>query len=335
MLRAIAACGLVALLVLGLASCGDKSTNAGGAYNQITLDPVRLPTLKSGLVYDGWVVNADKDSNWISYQEFGKFFYDQYNFRFLDAADTTRDRGASFKLASGSVYDYNMIAITLEPFPNDPDPKPSPTIIAVSAIDPTLATVMVFPRQFGSSGNSFCIATFSDGDGRKVGDTTSEREGIWFLQLTLLGNQNGLESYQQGLNLPTLPDTGYLYEGWVALNGGDTVSTGKFFSPSYVDYDNRHCVNGAIPNFPGEDFLANRPENVPASRWPLDMMRGGTAFITLEPNPDNDVNRPSPFVLLSGNLPTNHAKARTASFDIGYPTSSTMPRIRVTYQQVK
>ena len=67
--------------------------------------------------------------------------------------------------------------------------------------------------------------------------------------------------------------------GW-HLNGGDTVSTGKFYYPDYLDYDNEHCDLRSIPNFPGEDFLLNRPDWIPEDPMAADITRGGVAFIT-------------------------------------------------------
>jgi hypothetical protein len=126
-----------------------------------------------------------------------------------------------------------------------------------------------------------------------------------------------------------------LYEGWVALTAGDTVSTGKFFSPDYVDYDNSRCLDGTIPNFPGEDFIKpnGQPANIPASHWPLNVMRNGSVFVTLEPNPDNDLSRPSPFILISANLPLDTSKARTTSFNMGLVTTRTLPKIHVTFEK--
>lgn len=337
MLRAIVACGLMALLFIGLGGCGDDPPNGGmDVYNRIVLEPTQFPTLKSGLIYDGWVVKIDKDSNWVEYQEFGKFFWDEHDFRFLSPTDITKYISNTFTI-NGNVYDYDIIAITLEPYPNDPDPKPSPTIIALSGIDPDRSTLMTFHRSFPNTQNRFAVGTFSDGHFKKKGQLRSnERYGIWFIELTNQGlGKDTIETYAQGLFLPTLPDTGYLYEGWVALASGDTVSTGKFFSPAHIDYDNSRCMDGAIPNFPGEDFIRpnSQPPNVPPSRWPLNVIGNGIVFITLEPNPDNDVSRPSPLVLVRAGLPLDSSSARTNSFDMGLVTSRTLPKIKVTFEK--
>ncbi len=336
MLRAIVACGLMALLFIGLVGCGDDGPEPEGAYNQIVLEPTQFPTLKSGLIYDGWLVNIDDDSNWLEYQEFGKFFWDEDQYRFLSPTDLTQDIGNVFTI-DGNVYDYNLIAITLEQYPDDPDPRPSPTIIAMSGIDPELSTLMTFHRDFPSTQNRFCVGTFSDGNYKILGQSrTNERYGIWFMEFVRgAGTSDTIETYSQGLFLPTLPDKGYLYEGWVALDRGDTVSTGKFYSPEYIDYDNSHCADGTVPNFPGEDFIRpnSQPPNVPASHWPLDVISSGAVFVTLEPNPDNDLTRPSPLILLMAHLPNDTLRARSTSFDMGLVTTRTLPKIKVTFEK--
>jgi hypothetical protein len=337
MLRAIVACGVMALLFIGLSGCGKDEVQPESVYNRIVLEPVQFPTLKSGLIYNGWVVKIDEDSNWVEYQDFGQFFWDEHDFRFLSPTDVTKDIGNTFTI-DGNAYDYDIIAITLEQYPNDPDPKPSPTIIAISGIDPDRSTLMTFNRNFPNIASGFAVGTFSDGHFKKTGQSrASEGFGIWFIGLTALagiGNDT-IETYTQGLFLPTLPDTGYLYEGWVALADGDTASTGKFFSPNYIDYDNSHCLEGSIPNFPGEDFIRpnSQPPNVPPSHWPLSVIGDGSVFITLEPNPDNDLTRPSPLVLLTSYLPHDSTSARNGSYSLSLITNRTLPKIKVTFEK--
>jgi hypothetical protein len=333
MLRAIVACGLMALLFVGLGGCGDDPVTPSGDYNRIVLEPIQFPTLKSGLVYQGWVVKIDADTNWLEYQQFGRFFWDEHEYRFLDPADLSHDIGNEFKI-TGNVYNYDMIAITLEQFPTDPDPaKPSPTIIALCGIDPDRATIMRFHRSFPAAQNMFAIGTYSDGHYLETGqDRVTEQYGLWFIDV-LNAAGDTIETYTKGLTLPSLPDTGYLYEGWIFLNSGDTVSTGKFYSPGYIDYDNSHCKDGTIPNYPGEDFLLNRPATVPASRWPLNLLGGGIVEVTLEPNPDNDLSRPSPFTILRGNLPVAATKARGKSSEMGFITDLSLPKVAAKFEK--
>lgn len=345
MSKASIACGMVvALSILILAGCSkDDSTNSNNQnLNRIALQPLRFPTLKSGLVYEGWVVKVDKDSKWLSYQGFGKFFWDEYNYRFLRPDDTTATGYIDSVFAvNGNIYDYNLIAITLEKYPDDNSADPSPTIVAQGEIAPDKATIMEFPAKFGSDTKGmFTIGTFSDGNYKELGQPReSEEYGIWFMQDSITNSKmDTLENYIQGAFLPMLPDTGYTYEGWVSVNvSADsvlTISTGKFYLPDIRDYDNRHCSTGGIPNFPGEDFLLNQPSDV---SFPLKLVSefGGKAFITIEPNPDNNVEKPTNLVVLSGNLPNQEFGVRKTAYEMGNEAALSFPKINVYFFQGK
>ena len=334
MRRALILGGVILLAVLiGILGCSDKSVTTQ-TYNRITLNPQILPTLKSGLIYQGWLVKVDADTNWVSYESFGRFFWDAYNFRFLSESDITKDIGDTFEIKD-NVYDYNYIAITLETVGPD-DGIPSPTEVARSFVTPDILTRMGFPFS-GSSfvfEGHFTMGTFSDGHFKEKGEGREDEDyGVWFMTTQHgSGSQDTVETYTQGLTLPALPDTGYMYEGWVIMNDGDTVSTGKFFSPAYIDYDNSHCLNGEIPNFPGEDFFLNKPAWIADSHWPLNLFKGGKAIITVEPSPDNDLTRPSNIVVLSGNMQTDTAAARTSTIDLDMgPISSRLTDVIATF----
>lgn len=319
---------LLAIMAVAFVGCDDDSTNdVGDVKNTIALQPERLPTLKAGLVYEGWVANIDEDSNWVDYQSFGKFFWDEYDYYFLSPQDTTRRIDSLFSI-TGSVYSYDLIAITLEKHPVDNSEEPSPTVIAVSPIDPTQFTQMAFPADFSEGSGRFCIGTFSDGHYFETGQPKSnEYSGLWFVALSSITFQGVVtENYDAGLDLPELPDTGYSYEGWVALDNGDTLSTGKFYYPMFQDYFNGHCLYGAIPNFPGEDFLKNPPEG---TTFPVNVLVGGQAFVSLEPNPDNDLNRPSNFIVLRGNLPITDSNVRNTSYAMANVAALEFPRVNV------
>ena len=149
---AIILAGMLAVVSLAVWGCDDDDNGNGPSddLNAILLQPERLPTLKSGLVYEGWVVDIDEDSNWISYQSFGKFFWDQFNYFFLSPDDTTQYIDSIFTI-NGHVYDYDAIAITLENHPIDDSPDPSPTIVGFSLLDPDRFTKLRFPVSFGEA----------------------------------------------------------------------------------------------------------------------------------------------------------------------------------------
>ena len=123
------------------------------------------------------------------------------------------------------------------------------------------------------------------------GAMTNENSGIWFLDL-------GSGSPAQGLFLPTLP-AGWKYEGWTVING-TPVTTGTFTSTTSVDDADPYSSTMPGPPFPGEDFLNNAPTGL---SFPTDIA-GGVAVISIEPDPDNNVN---PFTLkpLVGDIPMN------------------------------
>ena len=339
-LIAILIAGILMVVCLGLWSCSDDDDGTGpdDALNAVLLQPERLPSLKAGLVYEGWVVDIDEDSNWVSYQSFGKFFWDQFNYFFLSPNDTTQIIDSVFTI-NGDVYDYDAIAITLESFPVDESPDPSPTIVGFSLLDRNRFTKMTFPVSFGEAVGHYLIGTFSDGNYREMGqEVENELAGLWFIFMEETGEEVVVdenddssivvtELYYGGLDLPVLPDTGFSYEGWVILNNGDTLSTGKFYLPGFQDYSNVHSLTGPIPNFPGEDFLANPPAGV--SEFPPNLLGGGEVLVTLEPNPDNDLNRPSNFIVLQKALITSELRVRKESEPMANVAVLTFPRVDV------
>ncbi len=339
MLRNLTVWGVCLLALLAIAGCGDDDDgNGDNGYNAVLLRPDRFPTLFEGLAYEGWLVKATEDGVWTEQVSFGTFFWSEYEYKFYATASGRPQIDSVFD-ANVNVYDYDLIAITLEQFPNDPDPGPSASIVAQSEIVRDRTTILRFPVNFdGVPSASFNIGTYSDGNWYELGepDKALERYGLWFFRL-IPGPANdwGKEQYEASLELPVLPDTGYLYEGWLATAIGDTVSTGKFFFADYQDYSNVHCKLRAIPNFPGEDFLEDRPSWIPEARWPLDCMQGGTAFITVEPNPDNDLRRPSNLVVLRGNAPSRTASqngdARATNFPMGSVAGVTFPVIEAVF----
>ncbi len=343
MTRKLIVWGMGILVAFMLAGCGDDGPviENGRLEDLVLFRPDRLPSLFQGLVYEAWLANRDDDGNWTEQVSLGKFFWDEFDYRFLNSSGNGVQIDSIFHTANfDRVYHYNTIAITLEQHPNDPSADPSPTIVAISDVVPDQVTNMRFPVDFsGVPTGYFSIGTYSDGHWKLAGepDKALERYGLWFLRLTIpqAVTRPEEEIYRSGLTLPVLPDTGYLYQGWIATSAGDTISTGKFFFPDYIDYDNRYSRQGEIPNFPGEDFLTNRPTWIAPERWPFDCMQGGEAFVTVEPNPDNDLLRPSNFVVVRGNLPsrsaTDHLSARATNFPLGSVAGVTFPKIEVIF----
>ena len=124
------------------------------------------------------------------------------------------------------------------------------------------------------------------------GDGEGDLSGIWFL------DRSG-GTPVPGLDLPEAV-AGWTYEGWVVV-GTDTLSTGKFSTPTGADASNRFCGEDPAPPFPGEDFLVDPPAGV---SFPLNLP-GAEVFVTLEPWGTWDLEPQSPVFLrlLEGEIP--------------------------------
>jgi len=122
--------------------------------------------------------------------------------------------------------------------------------------------------DFASATGSYILATPTNGA------DTNENSGIWFLSL-----ESGAPA--AGLSLPTLP-AGWVYEGWAVI-GGVPVTSGRFTAVDMVDQDDPFSGTQGGPPFPGEDYLVNAPTGL---TFPTDLA-GGTAVISIEPDPDD------------------------------------------------
>lgn len=93
------------------------------------------------------------------------------------------------------------------------------------------------------------------------------------------------------LTLPAL-SAGWVYEGWVVVEGVGPITTGQFTDASAQTMDGLAPFSGPNPGppIPGEDFFINAPDGV---EFPLDV-RGRTVVVSVEPFPDNSS---APFLL--------------------------------------
>ncbi|MHA1946852.1 MAG: hypothetical protein ACW97W_12170 [Candidatus Hodarchaeales archaeon] len=116
--------------------------------------------------------------------------------------------------------------------------------------------------------------------------------GIWFLDPT-----SGTPV--EGLMIPDLSNTDWVYEGWVVFNG-TPVTTGKFDNASMADDFDEYSGMDAGPPFPGEDFTKNAPSGL---SFPA-VLNETTVVISIEPRMDNS---PAPFQFkpLVGSVPSN------------------------------
>ncbi|MDH3269587.1 MAG: hypothetical protein OEM46_12125, partial [Ignavibacteria bacterium] len=184
-----------------------------------------------------------------------------------------------FEVNATSLANATTFVLTIEPNP-DSDPDPSAVHILGGDFSGNSSTISVshpaaLGNDFTSTTGTYILATPTDGA------MTNENSGIWFLDLAT-------GSPAQGLFLPTLP-AGWNYEGWTVINGMP-VTTGTFTNATVVDNADPYSSTMPGPPFPGEDFLINAPMGL---TFPTDIA-GGTAVISIEPDPDNSS---SPFTL--------------------------------------
>ena len=270
-----------ALMVLGVvafAACGDDP--ADPEFQTLVLSFTGLDPLAGGYHYEGWAIIEGAAVTT------GKFNVDANGALITTAgsaiAGGSFDTGVDLEAASA-------IVITIEPS-GDTDDLPASTHIVAGAVTASSATLTVghgsaIGDDFMSAAGSYILATPTNGD------DTDENSGIWFLSLA-----SG--SPAAGLDLPTLP-LGWEYEGWAVI-GGTPVTTGRFTATDAADSSAPFSGSEAGPAFPGEDFLMNAPTGL---SFPTDLA-GGTAVISIEPEPDDST---APFTLkpLVGTIATD------------------------------
>jgi hypothetical protein len=125
------------------------------------------------------------------------------------------------------------------------------------------------------------------------GLNTDELSGVWFVDSSSTSPVSGLK---------TLPElySGWIYEGWVDING-QLISTGRFSDPEQSDLYSGYSGSLAGFDFPGEDFLNNAPAGL---TFPLNLS-DAKVYVSLEYN-DGRPNGSAPFlVILEGTVPTS------------------------------
>ncbi|KPL07910.1 hypothetical protein AMJ86_02485 [bacterium SM23_57] len=264
---------IAAFALLFVIGCSDDDDNnmTGPTASEITLNILGLEDLGTNARYEGWlIVNGTPVTT-------GKFTVNSSG----ELSETM------FPVNQTDIMNASAFVLTVEPHP-DNDPAPSDVHILAGDFSGNNATLTLshgaaLGDDFSNSSGSYILATPTDGS------NTNENSGIWFLDPS-----SGTP--MAGLDLPTLP-AGWMYEGWVVIDG-IPVTTGKFTMADMADDSAPYSSTMAAPPFPGEDFLLNAPGNL---TFPTDIS-GGTAVISVEPEPDNSAN---PFLLkpLVGGIP--------------------------------
>lgn len=263
---------IIACLVFCLSGC-DKDNQPTDGNLKITIQG--LADLGSAARYEGWLIIGGQPVST------GTFSVD---------ANGMPDK-STFKVAEPGLANATAFVLTIEPFPDNNPLASNMHLVAGDFVNNgNTATVTVshaaaLGNNFTSSSGKFILATPTNGP------ATNEVSGIWFLSLA-----SG--SPAKGLTLPALP-AGWKYEGWVVINS-QPVTSGRFTNVALADESAMFSGPLMGPPFPGEDYLVNAPAGL---TFPADL-RGGTAVISIEPDPDNS---PAPFLLkpLTGSIPAN------------------------------
>ena len=120
------------------------------------------------------------------------------------------------------------------------------------------------------------------------------------------------------MDLPVLPE-GWVYEGWAVING-TPVTSGRFTDVMAADFSAPFSSTDAGPPFPGEDYINNAPTGL---TFPTDLA-GGTAVISIEPEPD-DSSAPftlKPLVQAIDAAATDHVTYSMGNNAANFPTGS-------------
>ena len=270
----------IAFLIIG---CDDESNSVESTTSSLGVNISGLEDLGSSAMYEGWIMvdGSPKTTGTFS----------------VDAAGKLSE--TSFEIDSDDLTSATAFILTIEPNP-DPSPNPSDVHILAGDFSGSNASLSVghgaaLGDDFSSISGKYILATPTNGA------DTDEKSGIWFLDLS-----SG--SPAVGLDLPTLP-AGWKYEGWTVINGVP-VTSGTFTSVNTIDDSDSFSSTQGGPPFPGEDYLVNAPMGL---TFPTNLA-GGTAVISIEPDPDNS---PNPFTLkpLVKMIPADAADHVTYSMD--------------------
>lgn len=160
----------------------------------------------------------------------------------------------------------DTILLTVEPRYFFFDVPSDSTMLAGDLIDGEAELLITHPKaintDFTSANGTFRLATPTSLE------TNDYDQGLWWF------DTDG-DKLVQSLFLPELPP-GWMYEGWV-IGGLEPLSLGKFPDPSRFDFDLAGIAadEEPAPPFPGQDYIE-----------PPELVRGRTAMISVEPQPD-------------------------------------------------
>lgn len=238
----------------------DDDTTIGDTTMELNISG--LEDLGNDFVYEGWIIVNDTPVTT------GVFEVDGNG----NLSRTT------FSVPANLLGAATTFVLTIEPA-DDPDPGPSNVRILSGNFNGDTAAINTgIIGDLENVSGTFFLRTPTDETGTNNGN---DEYGVWF-------GTPGMPP-APSLQVPELPE-GWIYEGWVVVNGSGPISTGTFRETDSADNDSTFSGIYPGPPIPGEDFFNNAPEGF---TFPLDI-RQQTIVISIEPVPDNS---PVPFLL--------------------------------------
>ncbi|MDO5976410.1 anti-sigma factor [Flavivirga jejuensis] len=257
----------IAVLTIGLlaSSCSNDDDNAPSTAN-LSLELDGLEALGDDFVYEGWII---VDGDPVSTGTFTSVTFPQ-----------------SFTVDATQLENATTFVLSIEPAGETGTAAATPADTKILVGDFSGDRASVSTAIVGDFTDSWGLAFLRTPTDEVAGSANNgnDENGIWFGTPQMTGAPTA------GLGLPVLP-AGWKYEGWV-VNSVGPLTTGTFTSFTTVDDSNDFSgtENNAGPPVPGEDFFNNEPAGF---TFPLDV-RGLTAVISVEPDPDNSL---APFTL--------------------------------------
>lgn len=256
----------VLCVTFGFVSCNENENETVLTNGSLELNLVGLEELGADYVYEGWlIVNGTPVST-------GTF--------------TSVEFPQSFEVSQATLDSATRFVLSIEPAV-DPDPAPAATKLLAGDFDGSKAKVSVTPvttdaNDFSAAAGTFFLRTPTDEE-PGTANNGNDIYGVWF------GTPGAPPT--SSLELPELAP-GWVYEGWVVVEGVGPVSTGTFTNVADRDSSNGFSgtQNNAGPPIPGEDFFLNAPEGF---TFPLDV-RNRTVVVSIEPSPDDSA---APFAM--------------------------------------
>ncbi len=285
----------VVLTILTLGGCDSGTSDSAEPQFRVQFSFSGLDALQSGFHYQAWLKVGSEmlSTDAFNLDDEGRF------------VNLTGQFIASTFFVETDISGASMVMISIEG-KGDNDTEPSGSIVLAGPVTGSTAVLSTTDANavgtdYSSSSGTFALLTPTDTD------PTNETGGVWLV------NPGMGSSLSAGTSLST-PPSGWMYEGWVEINGV-MLSMGKFSRSDALDTGKLYSDPDEI-SYPGEDFLNNPPGGV---SFPPDLS-GAAVYVTLEPNPDDSLD-PYSYRLMEGQVPDAPSSRQ------GYPLagSTTIP----------